>query len=117
MCTPKTLVAPARLHLSHLHWGCGPTAHTLITPSLRCGPKAHTFTGGVGRRPTPSYHWHLECYGWAALPLGVRLICLHWGGECWLLVWCGPQSFAELDPDCLSRFLGAGKSFKGGAKG
>ena len=23
-----------------------------------------------------------------------------------------PQSFAELDPDCLSRLLGAGKSFK-----
>ena len=27
------------------------------------------------------------------------------------------QSFAELDPDCLSRLLGAGKSFKGGAEG
>ena len=28
-----------------------------------------------------------------------------------------PQSFAELDPDCLSRrLLGAGKSFKGGAE-
>ena len=26
------------------------------------------------------------------------------------------QSFAELDPDCLSRLLGAGKSFKGGAE-
>ena len=31
-----------------------------------------------------------------------------------------PQSFAELDPDCLSidlsRVLGAGKRFKGGAE-
>ena len=27
-----------------------------------------------------------------------------------------PQSFAELDPDCLSRLLSAGKSFKGGAE-
>ena len=26
------------------------------------------------------------------------------------------QSFAELDPDCLSRLLSAGKSFKGGAE-
>jgi len=27
-----------------------------------------------------------------------------------------PQRFAELDPDCLSRLLGAGKSFEGGAE-
>ena len=26
------------------------------------------------------------------------------------------QSFGELDPDCFSRLLGAGKSFKGGAE-
>ena len=27
-----------------------------------------------------------------------------------------PENFAELDPDCLSRLLSAGKSFKGGAE-
>ena len=27
-----------------------------------------------------------------------------------------PQIFAELNPDCFSRLLGAGKSFKGGAE-
>jgi len=26
-----------------------------------------------------------------------------------------PQSFAELDPDCYGRVLGAGESFRGGA--
>ena len=27
-----------------------------------------------------------------------------------------PQSFAELDPDCFGRVLGAGESFRGGAE-
>ena len=27
-----------------------------------------------------------------------------------------PENFAELDPDCSSRLLGAGKRFKGGAE-
>ena len=27
-----------------------------------------------------------------------------------------PENFAELDPDCWSRLLGAGKRFKGGAE-
>ena len=27
-----------------------------------------------------------------------------------------PENFAELDPDCFSRLLGAGKRFKGGAE-
>ena len=28
-----------------------------------------------------------------------------------------PQSFAELDPGCFGRVLGAGESFRGGAHG